>query len=71
MKISSLRVKLLHAGGRVDIHTYIHTYGRTESQPDMTKQIVVFHNFANAPKHWDNNVLHGPCIRSADCLLVK
>jgi len=35
MKIHVVRVKLFHAGG----------------QTDMTKVIITFHNFANAPKN--------------------
>jgi len=38
MKISPVRADLFHANGRID------------GQTDMTKLIVVFHNFANTPK---------------------
>ena len=38
MKIRPVSAELFHADGRID------------GQTDMTKLIVVFHNFANAPK---------------------
>jgi len=39
MKIRPVKADLLHADGR------------TDRQTDMTELIVVFRNFANAPKH--------------------
>jgi hypothetical protein len=30
---------------------YFHADGRTDRQTDMTKLILAFHNFANAPKN--------------------
>jgi len=33
------------------MRTEVRTDGRTDRQPAMTKPIVVFHNFANAPKN--------------------
>jgi hypothetical protein len=42
MKIRPLEAELFHADGR--------TVGWTDRQTDMTKLIVAFHNFANAPK---------------------
>jgi hypothetical protein len=43
MKIRPLGAKLLHAGGRVD---------KTDRQTDsMTKLIVAYRNFAEAPKN--------------------
>jgi hypothetical protein len=42
MKIRSVRAELLHAEGRA---------GReADRQTDITKLIIAFHNFANAPK---------------------
>jgi hypothetical protein len=49
MKIRVVGAELLHVGGRTD--------GRTYRQTDMTKLIVAFRNFANAP----NNELGRMC----------
>ena len=38
-------------GGRADGRTGGRADGRTEGRTDMTKLIVTFHNFSNAPKN--------------------
>jgi hypothetical protein len=43
MKIRPVGAELLHADRRQD--------GWTDGQTDMTKLVVVFRNFANAPKN--------------------
>jgi len=47
MKIRSLGAELFHAGGR------------TEGQTDVTKLIVAFRNFANAPDKLHNSPFKG------------
>jgi len=42
MKIRPLGAELLHADGRTD--------GRTDRQTDMTNVIVIYRNFAKAPR---------------------
>jgi Fe-S-cluster formation regulator IscX/YfhJ len=42
-QIRAVGAELFHADGRTD--------GRTDRQTDMTKLIVAFRNFANAPKN--------------------
>jgi len=42
MKIPPVETELFHAARRVN--------GQTDGQTDMTKVIVAFRNFANAPK---------------------
>ena len=49
MKIRLVGAELFHAGRRTDGRTD----GRTDT--DMTKPIVAFHNFANAPKEWTDH----------------
>jgi len=46
MKIHSVGAELFHAEGRKDGRTD----GRADRRTDMTKLIVVFRNFTNAPK---------------------
>ena len=44
MKIRPVGIELFHADGQ--------TRRRMYRQTDMTKVIVAFHNFTNAPKHF-------------------
>ena len=41
---------LLHADGRTDGRSVGRTARQTDRQTDMTKLIIVFRNFVNAPK---------------------
>jgi hypothetical protein len=47
MKIRKLKTKLFHMGGR----TYGRTDGQRDRRTDMTKRIVGFRNYENAPKN--------------------
>jgi len=38
----------------------IHADGWTERHTDMTKLIIAFRNFANAPKNWLKSLLRAP-----------
>jgi len=55
MKIHPVGAELLHAVGRTD--------GRTDRQTDMTKLIVAFRSFANAPQ------MHGMDNYKVTCLM--
>ena len=50
MKIRPMRVELFHADRR------------TDRQTDMTKLIVAFHNFSNAPKNKGINTIKLGCL---------
>jgi len=53
MKIRPMRTELFHADGR------------TDGQTDMTKLIVTFRSFANAPKkdtRSNSDILHAGCL---------
>jgi len=39
-----------------------HADGRTDRQTDMTKLVVAFHNFANAPKNKGMNTIKLCCL---------
>jgi hypothetical protein len=50
MKIHPMGAELFHADGQTD--------GRTDERTDMTKPIVAFRNFANAPKDGVLRLVH-------------
>ena len=43
----------------------VFTCGRTERRTDMTKLVVAFRNFANAPKNYNINLLLSLCDKSS------
>jgi len=50
MKIRPVEAELFHVDRRTDGRTEGHTERQTDRHTDMTKPIVVFRNFVNAPK---------------------